>query len=100
MEIDLKNFVNEDLTKKLHEKISLIEYKYVHWAIFQEIIEESGYVLEWGDTNGWQHDVYHYMYIPGTDYYYLIQSSWYYPETTFTLIDNDPETVKRLKNEI
>lgn len=100
MVTDLKNFINNDLTKQLHEKVPQIQYKYIHWAIFREIIKESGYILEQSGSNGWEHDVWFHMYIPGTDYYYEIMCSWYYPETTFTLIDDDPKTVKRLKNEI
>lgn len=100
MEINCENFsdTQEQLEKALINKEKEIKLIYVHWQTINEVLENLGFEEQYYTDNGWQHDCWLKFWIPGSDYYYNVKCSWYYPETIFTL-ENDIETIKLFKNE-
>lgn len=98
MEINCENYsdAQEQLAKALTNKEKEIKLNYIHWQTINEVLENLGFVEYYVDCNGWQYDHWSRFWIPGSDYYYDVECSWYYPETKFEL-ETDIETIKFFK---
>ena len=99
MDQNFENYFKEEFKNKIMSKDPIIEYYNIHWNLFKECLDELGYKEYYYDSNGWEHDVWMKAWKPGTDYYYEISCSWYYPATTFT-ISNNQDILKLIKNGI
>lgn len=99
MEINCESYCDTQIHLKsfLECKEPFIILRYIHWQTINEVLDKLGFIELHIETNGWQHDRWSRIWKPGSDYYYEIKCSWYYPETTFTL-KNDIETIKLFKN--
>ena len=99
MVINFENYydIQEKLKEALTNKEPRIMINNVHWALINEVLDDMGFIELDVETNGWQYDRWSKIWISGSDYYYEVYCSCYYPDTKFELV-TDPELVNIFKS--